>query len=160
MNGMYDITKEPSKYLASRLDSFMHLFSFIREATEEDLEKLPITGFRLMPSDNSSVEKVLSNTLDNFPYFMLTRVFPYFHYYYDYKYEREVVLVIVYLDYVVNYVLDVSAMQMSSPVNISDLQSCREEIQKVPFILNLTDSLVEICMNQSIFPRESLKELL
>lgn len=148
---------EPSQFLAAKLDSFMHLFSFIKEATEEDLKTLPVFGFRLKPNTTGNIHSTIGFTLNSFPYFMLTRIFPYLHYYHN---DKQLVLAVVYFDYVINYVIDTAQMQLACPVNMQDLQSCKEEIKKVPQIINLQDSLVEICMNQPAFPKEHMKEYL
>lgn len=151
---------EPSQYAAQKLHNFMHLFSFVREPTEEELVELPRFGFRLAPNHETTVAQTLGFTLNSFPYFMLTRIFPYFHYYHDYKESNQIVLTIIYFDFYINYVIDIQQMQLASPVNIKDLLSCKEEIKRSISIIRLEDNIVEICMNQPVFPRLSLQEYL
>ena len=160
MTDAYNPSSEPSQFVASKLDAFMHLFSFVREPTEEDLKKLPTYGFRIIPNSEIPVPHTMGFTLNSFPNFMLTRIFPYFQYYHDFKDDSEVVLTVVYFDFYISYVIDIAQMQLASPVNIKDLQSCKDEIKGMLPIIHVADRIVEICMNQPVFPREHLKEYL
>lgn len=160
MSETYTDQIEPSQFVAHKLHNFMHLFSFIREPTDADIAKLPRYGFRLSPNTESTINQTMGFTLNSFPYFMLTRVFPYLQYYHDYSENNEVVLTIIYFDFYINYVVNIQQMQLASPVNIKDLQSCKEEIKKTISIIQLQDSIVEICMNQPVFPRLALQEYL
>lgn len=160
MSEAYGEQLEPSKYLAHRLDSFMHLFSFVRESTPEDIEKLPRYGFRLSPDIQSDIRHVIGFTLNSFPYFMMTRIFPYLHYYHDYSEQNEIVFTIIYFDFYINYVIDIQQMQLACPVNIKDLQSCKADIKHVSQIIRLDGALAEICMNQPTFPRLALQDFI
>lgn len=160
MSESYTDKIEPSHFIAQKLDNFMHLFSFVRESTEEELLKLPRYGFRIAPSEEISIKQTMGFTLNSFPYFMLTRIFPYLHYYHDYSECNQVVLTIIYFDFYINYVIDIQQMQLACPVSILDLQACKSEIKRVVSIIQLNDSITEICMNQPVFPRLSLQEYL
>lgn len=150
----------PSHFLAQRLDGFMNLFSYVREAKPEDIGKLPQFGFRLIPNKHGSVEETLGFTLNSFPYFMLTRILPYFHYYYDYSESNEIVLTIVYFDFYIHYVINVSQMQLACPVNIADLQSCKDSVKRMGSLLNVSEEITSICMNQPTFVKDHMKDLL
>ena len=156
----YTEQTEPSRFIAHRLDAFMHLFSFVRNPTDEEVNTLPRFGFRLTPNPDKHITHTMGFTLNGFPYFMLNRVFPYLHYYHDYSEHNEIVLTIIYFDFYINYVIDVQQMQLACPVNLKDLQSCKEDIKNMLPIINLSEQLVEICINQPVFPREHMKEYL
>lgn len=152
-------TINPSEFVTQRLDSFMNLFSFIKEVQEgDDVAELPSFAFRLVPSEGDSVNKTLSAVLENFPYFMLTRVFPYFHYYYDDPNFKQVTLTIGYFDYFVRYLIDTNAMQLACPSNILDLQSCKESIKNSYLFLDHSEGISEISMSKATLYKKALEE--
>lgn len=155
----YDLNEEPSQYVASVLSPFVTGFSFIHPVTSKD-NKLPVKGFRLVPNTGETIQANVNHICNNFHYFMLTRIFPYFQFYHDFEKEPEVILVIVYFDYAVEYKLNVEEMQLNAPSSAIDLQPALESIKRVSEILYVDEGLTEICLNQAVNPRTSFETIL
>lgn len=156
----YTPDQEPSRYVASRLDLFMTGFSFIKQSTPEDAKSFPIVGFRLVPNGNCTVEENVKNCLNNFPYFILSRIFPYLQFYQENQVNEKIVLVIVYFDLAVEYTVDLTAMQIDCPCSALDLKEVLPAIKRVGDILYLEDGATEICLNQSVNPRSAFESIL
>lgn len=156
----YTSDQDPSRYTASRLDLFMTGFSFITHSKPEDGKTIPVLGFRIVPNTNCTIEENIKNCINNFPYFILSRVFPYFQFYRENEVHDKVVLTIIYFDLAVEYTVDLVAMQMDCPCSALDFKEVLPTIKRVGEILYLDEGATEICLNQPVNPRSAFESIL
>ena len=155
---------DSSIFLFEKLNAFVELFSFI-ELTTEQCSDLPHYGFRIVPNTKVSLEQNIQATFNSFPEFFLNRVLPYLHYFADrgtdFQSIDEVVLIVVYYDFIAKYKIQLHDMDMKSPVNLLEFKpESVATIKRISDILNISEDLSVVCFNDSVYNREHiLKEI-
>lgn len=156
----------PSVFLFEKLNAFVELYSFL-ELTTETVENIPHVGFRIVLNNKANADKAVHDTLNSFSEFFINRVLPYLHYYQNrgediLKPIDELVLVIVYFDFVAKYKVDLEAMNRHSPVNLDIYtDNTLNFIRQTGNLLGLDVMISEICFNEPTFDRGYItKEML